>query len=227
MFCQINLTFAFIFIFIGNNEGANIVKTRADKAVDYVSNNLEFTPAPTNATNAGWNLANKQGNSTATIDALIAQNDFQNNNNLINPKLAGNIDQFSRIITTEGLNKVLNPGEDSGEKTLILTKMINPENKSDTLTYSNLVEVVQTTNSVGRRMAYSVAGNQHPNKLVAGTANEYTQVLQADEVDASFAERVVLLPPFGNEHFNYILWSAVAIILIGGITFIIRKVLKK
>ena len=78
-----------------------------------------------------------------------------------------------------------------------------------------MVEIAKTSNTVGRRMAYSVVGNQDP------TASK------AAEVDTSLAERVVILPPFGDTHIFYILGAVIAIILIGGIVFIIKKVLKK
>ena len=62
-------------------------------------------------------------------------------------------------------------------------------------------------------MAYSVVGNQDP------TTEPY-------EIDADDSQDVVILPPFGNTPIFYVLISAVAFILIAGITITI-VVLKK
>ncbi len=190
--------------------GANqVVTTRADQIVDYVANNLQFTGA--NANNAGWNLIKKE---TLTSEGLV------------NNSLASEIAKFNNIIETSDLKKALVPAQYSGdkvtnadaasvEKTLVLTQLITPENTADNLTYSNIAEIVKTSNTVGRRMAYSVVGNQNPT-----AAN-------ASEIDSCLAEKVIILPPFGNTHIYYILGAVISIILIGGIAFIIKKVVNK
>ena len=53
------------------------------------------------------------------------------------------------------------------------------------MSYSNLVELVRTSNKLGRRMAYSVVGNQNPTEEPA-------------EIDADTAQDVTILPPFGQ-----------------------------
>ena len=60
---------------------------------------------------------------------------------------------------------------------------------------------------------YSVVGNQDPS------------LPDPSEVDSNVAERIVILPPFGEARIYYILAGVVAIILIGGIILIRRKVL--
>ena len=185
------------FYYKGDTSGATIVTTRANQVVDYVANNLQFSAD--NPTNNGWSIIKQ--------DVLI-------NQGLVNNRLSDNLAKFNNIIQTEGLNKELNPGE-STEKALILSKLISTENKEDDLTYSNIVEIVKTSNTVGRRMAYSVVGNQHPDAS------------KAEEIDSSLAERIVILPPFGNIHILYILNGVIGIILVAGIVLIIKKVLKK
>lgn len=186
------------FYYLGDSSGANKVKTIANQVVDYVNNNLKFDS--TNVQNSGWSVIQK--------DALTS-------GGLVNNKLATQVNQFNYVIQTEGLNSALEPGQSTEDKPLVLTQTITSENTSDDLTYSNIVEIVKTSNTVGRRMAYSVVGNQDPT------------LSTASEVDASLAERVIILPPFGNIHIYYILGAVIGIILIGGIAFIIRKVLKK
>ncbi len=185
------------FYYKGDTSGATIVTTRANQVVDYVANNLQFSTDNTN--NNGWSIIKK--------DTLL-------NQGLVNNRLSDNLAKFNNIIQTEGLNKELKPGE-STEKPLVLSQLISTENTEDDLTYSNIVEIVKTSNTVGRRMAYSVVGNQHPDAS------------KAEEIDSSLAERVIILPPFGNIHIFYILIAVIGIILVVGIALIIKKVLKK
>ena len=183
------------FYYKGKQSG-NVVTTNANQVVDYVANNLQFNSS--DSRNNGWSVISK--------DDLIGQN-------LVNAKLTDNVSKFNTIIQTSGLSKDLKPG-DVSEKTLVLSQLITAENKSDDLTYRNITEIVKTTNTVGRRMAYSVVGNQNP-------------TVDAQEVDASVAEKVIILPPFGSSPIYYILGITIGLILIGGITLIIRKVLRK
>ena len=198
--------------------GATIVTTTTNQVIDYVQNNLQFVNnagtindintqyvATTNQQN-GWNV--------------IIPDDITGGD-LVNNRLAEKLPKFNTIIQTGNFaEKALVPddGSDKAEstitKTLILTQMITPENESDDLTYDNMVEIVKTSNTVGRRMAYSVVGNQDP------LANEPA------EVDTSMAEKIVILPPFGEVRMYYILGAIIAILLIGGIVLIKKKVLK-
>lgn len=172
--------------------------TTANTVIDYIANNLQFAE---NNYNAGWKVVSKAD---------------LTNQNLVNSNLTEQINKFNNVIKTEGsdLDTPLKPG-DQTEKTLVLTQLITTENTDDDLTYSNLVEIAKTSNTLGRRMAYSTVGNQNP------TANK------PSEVDSSMAEKVIILPPFGEVHIYYILGAVIAIMLAGGITLIIRKVLKK
>ncbi len=183
------------FYYKGKQSG-NVVTTNANQVVDYVANNLQFNSS--DSRNSGWSVISK--------DNLI-------NQNLVNAKLTDNVSKFNTIIQTSELSKDLKPGE-VNEKTLVLSQLITAENKSDDLTYRNITEIVSTSNIVGRRMAYSVVGNQNP-------------LEDAQEVDASVAEKVIILPPFGASPIYYILGITIGLILIGGITLIIKKVLRK
>lgn len=100
---------------------------------------------------------------------------------------------------------------------LVLTKGITPKDSTNDLTFDNMAEIVSTNNTVGRRMAYSVVGNQDPTKEPA-------------EVDADDAQEVTILPPFGqkyNYNIYYYIAAGVAVILVAGIIIIKKKVLKK
>ena len=132
------------------------------------------------------------------------------------------VNQYNSIVQTETLKKALvpqtknsNSADTSISTKLVLSQLITAQNDTDDLTYDNIAEIVKTTNSVGRRMAYSVAGNHDPTQIPS-------------EVDAAKAERVMILPPFGSATYVYIIIAiAAAIILAVGIVLIKKKVIGK
>lgn len=186
---------------------AKVVTTTANKVIDYVANNLQFYAKD----NSNWRVIN--------------QDDIKTNG-LVNDKLKNSLEQYNTIIVTEGLAKDLVPelykekvdknAQASVSVPLVLTQLITAENEGDDLTYRNIVEIVQTSNTVGRRMEYSVVGNQDPLK-------------DPEELDSSKAEVIKILPPFGGIAM-YVLISvitlAVVAIVVTGVIFIKKKVLK-
>ena len=74
--------------------------------------------------------------------------------------------------------------------------------------YDNIAEIMQTSNTVGRRMAYSVQGNQKPSE-------------PPTEPDASRAEQVVILPPFGDGYLY--LGLGIFILTLLGVSIIVIK----
>ena len=196
------------FYYTGNVKDKNtIVKTKADQVIDYVANNLQFNASE----NSNWSVIEK--------DKLNTNNMYTT---LVNNNLRKQVEQYNTIIQTEALNKELVPTlvskeNDHAEVPLVLTQLITSENDSDDLTYSNIVEIVKTSNTVGRRNEYSVVGNQDPTK-------------GPQELDSDKAEVVKILPPFGDT-LNYIVIAIIAVTTIGIITlaiiFIKKKVLIK
>ncbi len=196
------------FYYTGKVKDKNtIVKTRANQVIDYVANNLQFNASE----NSNWSVIGK--------DKLNTNNMYTT---LVNNNLKGQVEQYNTIIQTEALNKELVPTlvskeNDHIEVPLVLTQLITSENDTDDLTYSNIVEIVKTSNTVGRRNEYSVVGNQDPTK-------------QPQELDSDKAEVVKILPPFGDT-LNYIVIAIIAVTAIGiitlGIIFIKKKVLIK
>ena len=186
------------FYYTGKTPG-NKVTTTPNTVVDYVSNNLQFNKD----NNSNWEVVK--------LDKLYKEENSPDN--YIDQAVKTKAQKINTIVKTNALNTALEPGK-SVDTTLVLTQVITPENKNDNLTYSNIAEIVEVSNTVGRKMAFSIVGNQDP------TANT------PSEIDASIAERIVILPPFGDGNIvYYILGAVVGIILIGGITLIIKKVL--
>ena len=190
----------------------SIVKTTANQVIDYIANNLQFYVAD----NSSWQVISQE--------ELI-------NKGLVNTALKDNIAQYNTIITTtENANiaktalvptiykdKINKDAQDSVSDPLVLTQLITAENDTDDLTYRNIVEIVKTSNTVGRKNEYSVVGNQDPSK-------------EPQEMDSDRSETVRILPPFGDTGIYYIIAitiiAGVGIIIIG-IIFIKRKVLRK
>ena len=187
------------FYYKGDTDGTHISTTLTDQVVDFVQNNLQFEAANQYNSEAGWQV--------------ISGTDLTTQG-LMNANLQNNLAQFNTIVQTESFNDTaLKPGEEVS-RTIVLSQLITPENTEDDLTYDNMVEIVKTTNEVGRRMAFSVVGNQDPTSETPS------------EVDANVAEKVVILPPFGEVRIYYIVGALVAAILIVGIVLIKKKVLK-
>ena len=203
------------FYYLGNTGGAHESTTTTNQLIDYVQNNLRFDASAMNNASNAVNGGSEEGTKTNTENgwAVISKDEIIGQG-LVNSNLTEDVNQFIDIIQTPNFGeKALLPGE-SITKMLILSQEITPENTANDLTYANMVEIVKTSNEAGRRMAYSVVGNQDPT------------LPDASEVDANVAERIVILPPFGEQRIYYLLGIVLGTILIGGIVLIRIKVLK-
>lgn len=122
---------------------------------------------------------------------------------------------ITQIIVTKALeNTALKPG-DSASVQLILSKTLSPNDEDDTLTYSNMAEILQYSNTVGRRDMDAIPGNQEPDE-------------EPYEYDTDFTERILITPPTGaNKAIYFVLTATVLVILAGGIIIIKKKVIDK
>ncbi len=214
------------FYYTGNVANKNtIVKTEANELVDYVANNLQFYAVD----NPAWEVIDK--------NTLVA-NDARET--LVHNSLKDATNKYNTVITTKPVDAngnspsniakaklephIYNENEYNEEQKtgsivsdeLTLTQLITSENKTDDLRYRNITEIVKTSNDVGRRNAYSVVGNQNP-------------LDDPQEIDTDRADIVQILPPYGNGGTDYIIAITVilsSVILIAGIVFIKKKILK-
>lgn len=122
---------------------------------------------------------------------------------------------ITQVIVTKALeNKALKPGE-SASVELKLSKTLSPEDEDDTLNYGNMAEILQYSNTVGRRDMDAIPGNQEPDE------DPY-------EYDTDYTERVLITPPTGaNRAYYFVLGTVVLVILAGGIILIKKKVIDK
>lgn len=189
---------------------STVVKTEANQVIDYVANNLQFYALD----NSSWSVIDEQtllanGNETQT---------------LVNNKLTDEAKKYNTIITTNENSNIAKTAllpekydetKASVSDDLVLTQLITSENETDDLTYRNIVEIVKTSNDVGRRMAYSIVGNQNPNKNA-----------EMAEVDSDVAQIVKILPPFGSTAMPYIIAGITLLasaILVTGIIVIKKR----
>ena len=180
---------------------SSMVTTSADLLVDYVENNLQFR-ANSNDSRWGWQTITKEELGRYVSDEVKAE-----------------ANKYNTIIKTEGLKAPLIPATENNirnniDKTqknikLILTQLITSQNTDDNKSYGNTAEIVTISNSVGRRMAYSVQGNQKPSE-------------PPTEPDASRAEQVVILPPFGDGYL-YLGLGIFVLTLLGVSIIVIKK----
>ena len=215
----------------------NIVKTKANKVIDYVGyqntddekatkNNLKFNATENN--DYGWSvissddlgsLSKEVQDKSKVYSTIITNNKLnaelipvladKNAKNAISAATDGSYDKAVDYINGTNNSKFMTA------TLLVLSQTLSSENASDDMTYNNMVEITNTNNTVGRRMAYSVAGNQDP-------------TAQPAEADTDDAEEIVILPPFGQQHYiYYILGAGIAVILIAGVIIIKKKILKK
>lgn len=222
------------------NDINNISKSRADTVVDYVSNNLQFLP--TNDNNRTWSIR--------TVEELTSNANTGTNvgddTNLIHTKFTNTLNTYNAIVTTKALGDVnLSPekyNEDvqsSVQTQMMLSSTLTPDSGDDSMVYNNLAEMVQVSNDQGRRMKFSIVGNQQMADQSLGVGDPanpdegiYTKsdLVTPEEPDADSSQQVVILPPTGANK-NYTLWIIIritALVLIGGGIFLIKKkILKK
>lgn len=192
---------------VGNKN--TIVTTNAIQLVDYIPNNIQY-----------YEVDNKDYWTVITAKELVDKG-------LVNAVFKEKLEKFNTIVTTTKTNTALYPAiytekvaknkANSVSVPIVLTQLITAENKTADLTYNNMVELVAHSNTVGRKMAYSVPGSQDPTQSKPG------------EIDADVST-VRILPPFGVI-LTYVIIAVITIagaaIIAGGIIFIKKKVLTK
>ena len=192
---------------VGNKN--TIVTTNAIQLVDYIPNNIQY-----------YEVDNKDYWTVITAKELVDKG-------LVNAVFKEKLEKFNTIVTTTKTNTALYPAiytekvaknkANSVSVPIVLTQLITAENKTADLTYNNMVELVAHSNTVGRKMAYSVPGSQDPTQSKPG------------EIDADVST-VRILPPFGVI-LTYVIIAVITIagaaIISGGIIFIKKKVLTK
>lgn len=194
----------FYYTGIVNSSNKNkMVASIANTIVDYVSNNLKFNPSD----NPDWSVTTQDDlKSQGLVDSTIDLSKYQT---IIKTDKLGSVGLKPRA----GIGHGATENDTKASVELVLTKVIATEDGEDDLTYENIAEIVKTTNPVGRRQESSILGNHDPNKTPS-------------EIDSDKAQEVTITPPTGQARIYYILGLTLGIVLIVGIVFIQKKVLK-
>ena len=234
-----------------DTSASNISTTTANTVVDYVTNNMQFLP--TNSNNSGWSIRTVED---LTSDPSTESTDYEanpvgNNTDLINNKYYNTLNTYNTIVTSKDLALNLYPEEaqvvadeevadpqSSSHTTMMLSTTLTPDSGEDTMVYNNLSEIVQVSNSQGRRLKWSVTGNQPMADQDRGTDEParpedeiYTKadLVTPKEIDADSSQEILILPPTGANR-NYTLWiivGVIALVIIAGGVILIRRYFKK
>ena len=227
----------------------NISTTAANTVVDYVSNNIQFLP--TNENNVTWSIRTVADLTTNPADEQydysVEDNYIGNQTELLNNKFYDTLNTYTTIVTNKSMGDVqLYPEEaeiegvvSSSSTTMRLSTTLVPDSGEETMVYNNLAEIVQVSNSQGRRLKYSVTGNQPMANQESGPDvpedpdnGVYTKIdiVTPTEIDSDSSQELLILPPTGANR-NYTLWIIVGVVALlivaGGVFFIIRYFKKK
>ncbi len=215
-----------------------VSKTSANEIIDYVSN-LSRYDANYQDVDSDWKVKNAGeliSSTSLNENDEIVIDESKIDNDLVNREYFDELSTYNTILTTEKLSADLLPSlfnEDNSQAStkLVLTSTLS--NSADgNFVYNNLAEIIKTSNSQGRRMRYSVVGNQQmADQSLGDDASEdlYSSIdlVTPSEIDADSAQKIVILPPTGeNRAFIPIIITAIAVasIIIIGVVFIKRKV---
>ena len=222
-----------------NTDFDTIVRTTPNTVIDYVGTQVHDADSADDNSSTRNNLqfiADQNPDwSVISIDDIMAED-------YLNAGLRDKAELYTTIIKSNALSKdllpiladqasavliddafkddplnaldVVNASQSVAGVKLVLSQGITSDNSSDDLVYNNMVELVESSNTVGRRMAETVVGNQDP-------------TVEPQEIDADDSQEVTILPPFGQNYIYYVLGIAVAVILIGGIVGVIMVVRKR
>ena len=226
--------------YTGNVGSDVVVSTRVRQVIDYVDNDLVFTPAMNATEDHMWkssNVTELAGNgydSERLLDKKVLS-EYElvdkhgvsyitpyKNNVILSVDTARNSD----LVGNAGFEVKLLPYEhnqDTYKSQIALTVSKTVSAEDTDLSFDNIAEIVKFQNTVGRRDALAVTGNANP-KL-----GEFAESLK--ERDSSATELITFTPPTGIETEVtmktqiLIVIAIAAVIVVGGILIIKKKVL--
>ena len=206
----------------------NISRTNVLNVIDYVSNEAKYEP---NYQDNEW---------LVTTTSELLGNSTSKDDDYVNSYYKDNLDTYNLLLRTRNFQGELIPRQSDAstsknysrrETNLILTTMLSSSIDNKNLVYNNLAEVIETTNSVGRRMQISVAGNQKmAYQSDVKSEDESITWITPTEVDSDSAQKVDINVPTGANK-NYVIAIIVSLLSLGivGVSAILirRNVIKK
>ena len=208
------------FYYIGteSDKDTNLVTTNPNIVIDYLTNESKYDQALQDK-GVTWVAATSDDLVPSKTDSTKLSKD------IVNRIYYDTLGTYNSILITQGLSRELKPtcydagnGSES-ETTLIASADMSMNSSGDNLVYNNLSEIVMTTNTVGRRMQFSIVGNQEMANQDLGnntSSSTYTNVdlVTPTEVDADSAQKIIFMPPTGDNK-NYIPMIIAVVIAMG------------
>ncbi len=203
------------YLTVTNNSEQDTGTTRAKTILNYVANNLNFDEAD-------------NGNLWKVISKEEVQNDKKSS--FVNNEMV-DLSTQSIILQATSENPLTNTNLNPGEKvstTLKLTKVLAAESSTDDLTYTNMTEIVEIDNTVGRYDHGATPGNQklelQPREHDTSGASKYVGFDNDGNIDPDHPQdgQVIVTPPTGSNYIYYVIGITSSLILIAGI-FLIKK----
>ena len=138
------------------------------------------------------------------------------------------------------MNKNLTPDIYNSNNSLVSTGLVLSTVLSsnvaggNNLVYNNLSEITHVTNELGRRMKFSIVGNQRmaDQNLGDNASNDaFSKVdsVTPSEIDADSAQKIVLMPPTGqNKNYIPVIVSLIAAagLIVAAVVIIKKNILK-
>ncbi len=216
-----------------SSEG-NISKTNARTVIDYVSNLIEYSDKYKE--NSAWKVQNAGQlitSSTLNKDGSITVTG-NIDGDLVNRHYLDKVSTYNTLITTNELKNdllptIANKNNNYKETSLVLTKILSNSSGDEEFIYNNLAEIVEISNSQGRRMQFSIVGNQEMadqslrTNNSAEDVNTAIKVVTPSEIDADSAQKIVILPPLGGKHIMPIIITAIASLAIVAVGIVVIK----
>ncbi len=239
-----------------NSEQDANTTTKANKILNYISNNLSFDASASE--NQDWELAKVSDIQTTNRSTLVNNADFLQEGNAVKDDSGNNlklIDLSTQAVILQAkegnplITTALHPGESTGEATLKVEKVLSTESSADDLKYTNLNEIVEVENTVGRYDRGATPGNQnvqyHPQEHDSSGASQYAdrtndtrdpdivKLANTGSNDAGYDQpapqdaTIIIIPPTGSKYIYYVIGVTSALVLAIGIFVIKKYVIKK
>lgn len=213
-----------------NGENDEKATTKAKTIINYVSNNLTFEKND----NPNWKVVKLSEIQTDKPESTLIHAAMKMR---INGQDETFLDLSNQQVILEAtgennpLFKALAPGESTGEVELKLKKKMSTEGANDNLTYTNMTEIVEIENTVGRYDHGATPGNQdinyEPQEHDTSGASYYAR--QEEYPDYPIPEkntpqdgRIIVTPPTGSTHIYYWIGIVGTLIFAVGI-YLIKK----
>ena len=209
---------------------SNVAQTSAKNVLDYVTNEIKYEESYQEAGNE-WKIV--------TTDVLLGNNTTEDDD-YVNSVYEQNLKTFNVLVTTNKLSAYLVPRAIDTDKTnysnsrkevrLVLSTLLANTTSNKNLIFNNMVELIESKNTFGRRMHLSRAGNHYvPYQSENKTQDESTYWLEPNEPDEDSGQKVTVSVPTGeNRNFNraIVLFITASAIIAGAVVAIKKKVLK-